>query len=174
MTKKKHEPTGDYDVGYCRPPEASRFKKGQEPPRRKPTEKQATDIASLLDAPVAVISGGKKEKVPPYEAMLLSMVKAALEGKTSALQYLFRQFDKYELLKRAEKRHWNPTILVPIEMPIEMGSMLYWQFGRQPWTDEKIELVRRHYLQSRTPEQMESDEREDYDYLKEPPWASRR
>lgn len=44
MTKKK--PAGDYEIGYCRPPKTTRFKK-------KPKQPALLDVAKLLAEPVA-------------------------------------------------------------------------------------------------------------------------
>jgi hypothetical protein len=91
MTKKKHEPTGDYGVGYCRPPEATKFKKGEKPPgRRREEDDGEVDIAELLDGPISVTVGGRRRNMPRYELSLTALVKEGLRGKVGAIASLVR------------------------------------------------------------------------------------
>ena len=67
-----HDKNGDYEVGYGKPPKATRFGARPQPARanRRTSRSQNPDIAALLDRPIEALIGGKKAKLHPHEAML--------------------------------------------------------------------------------------------------------
>ena len=83
MTEKK-KPTGDYDVGYCRPPKAHQFPKdtsgnpGGAPKKKK--QKQV-DVAAVLNEPITVNKSGVSQKMPPFEAAVRRLVEDGLKKK---------------------------------------------------------------------------------------------
>ena len=101
----KCEPTGDYAVGYCRPPSSRRFKKGHSGnPRGRP--KGAKNLATYFDAilkqKVSVREGGHVKTMSKAEAMVHSVVLKAMKGDSKALSFIIAlgrlsgQFDKAE------------------------------------------------------------------------------
>ena len=75
--------SGDYEVGYSKPPVGSRFKKGQSGnPSGRPKEKKNmnTMIQKLLYAPIQIQQNGKTTTVAALEAILLKMRNNALAG----------------------------------------------------------------------------------------------
>ena len=88
MTKPR-EPGDDYEVGYGKPPEATRFKPGQSGnPRGRP--KKELDIRAMLEAltkrEVSVVRNGRKIKMSSLEAMLQSNYSKALQGDARAFE----------------------------------------------------------------------------------------
>lgn len=94
----------DYDVGYGKPPIATRFKKGNRAnPRGRP--RGATSIAAILqralDAP-AVAADGKRCRLTKRELMVLSLVERSAGADLAATKLLF------ELLRKADPRAVAP------------------------------------------------------------------
>jgi hypothetical protein len=94
----------DYDVGYGKPPIATRFKKGNRAnPRGRP--RGSTSIAAILqralDAP-AVAVDGKRRRLTKRELMVLSLVERSAGADLAATKLLF------ELLRKADPRAVAP------------------------------------------------------------------
>ncbi len=73
----------DYEVGYGKPPEHSRFKKGQSGNprgRRKGARNLTTDLAEELQERILLKEGGKPKQVSKQRAMLKSLMARALQG----------------------------------------------------------------------------------------------
>lgn len=81
----------EYEVGYGKPPEHTRFQKGHSGnPRGRPkgTNNFRTDLLTTLKASVKVTRDGKPRKVSTQEAALLRLREQALGGNTRALDRL--------------------------------------------------------------------------------------
>jgi len=94
----------DYEVGYGKPPIATRFKKGNRAnPRGRP--RGSTSIAAILqralDAP-AVAADGKRHRLTKRELMVLSLVERSAGADLAATKLLF------ELLRKADPRAVAP------------------------------------------------------------------
>jgi hypothetical protein len=83
-----------YEVGYKKPPEQSRFKKGVSPnlkgrPKRKPLA--AGDIINnVLNAPAEYRERGQTKKSTRQELTLRNYVRLALKGDVKAADMLLR------------------------------------------------------------------------------------
>lgn len=79
----------DYEVGYKRPPKATRWKKGQSgnPSRRHPmqTFSALEAIDRLLLQPIEVVEKGKSRRVTTLEAIVLQLWQQELSGNQRAL-----------------------------------------------------------------------------------------
>ncbi len=87
-SKAKRKPRGDYGVGYCRPPEATRFAKGQSgnsKGRPKSTKNIATYLNEILQQRISVREGDKIKKMSKAEAMLHTVTLKALKGDPKAV-----------------------------------------------------------------------------------------
>ena len=89
-----------YEVGYRRPPESGRFKKGKSGnPKGRP--KGSTNFLTILEQElgqsIVVNENGKKKTVTRMQAMVKRIVSGALQGDLKALMTLF------EILRRAGK-----------------------------------------------------------------------
>lgn len=78
----------EYKVGYGRPPEHSRFKKGQSgnPKGRKPgSQNVASALARALQERVIITQQGTKRSVTKLEAIALQLVNKAASGDLRAI-----------------------------------------------------------------------------------------
>jgi hypothetical protein len=74
---------GDDDVGYRRPPKATRFKPGQSGnPKGRPrgSANLATDLAAELNEQITVREGGQAQRVNKQRALIKSLMAKALQG----------------------------------------------------------------------------------------------
>lgn len=86
MTRQRKSP-GEYAVGYGKPPEATRFKKGQSGnPRGR--AKGKPDIKSILEAMVqqqlTVTRNGRPQKITSLEVMMQTNYNKALKAEPRA------------------------------------------------------------------------------------------
>ena len=80
---KGSKKSGDYEVGYGKPPVGSRFKKGKSGNvngRPKEKKNMKTMIEKMLYAPIQIQQNGNTTTVPALEAILLKMRNNALAG----------------------------------------------------------------------------------------------
>ncbi|HEY1886505.1 MAG TPA: DUF5681 domain-containing protein [Roseiarcus sp.] len=86
-----------YEVGYCRPPKETRWKKGQSgnpgPKKRRPASAATVEIIDrLFRDPVDIVENGVARKVSTLEAILMRLWAAELSGSKRAskvrLQFL--------------------------------------------------------------------------------------
>lgn len=81
----------NYDVGYKKPPAATRFKPGRSGnPKGRPngTKNFATDLTEELQERITVRDGGKEKKISKQRALIKATVAKALRGETRAAQVL--------------------------------------------------------------------------------------
>ncbi|NDQ55759.1 MAG: hypothetical protein GZ088_01645 [Acidipila sp.] len=89
------------DVGYCNPPEETRFKKGQSGNphgRPKGTLNMATVLERTLRERVVINESGKRKTVTKLEAAVKQLANKAASGELKALQLLAA------LVRTAEER----------------------------------------------------------------------
>jgi Family of unknown function (DUF5681) len=78
----------DYEVGYRRPPQHSRFKPGQSANpagRKKGVANFRTDVENTLQLPVQLSEAGKTKRVSTQQAALSRLKQKALSGDGRAL-----------------------------------------------------------------------------------------
>ena len=76
-----------YAVGYGKPPEHTRFKKGRSGnPKGRPSGHRniATDLKAALSERIRVTVGGKEQTISKQYAMLIAMANKAVKGDTRA------------------------------------------------------------------------------------------
>lgn len=89
MTDEKK--AAGYNVGYGKPPEHSRFRKGKSGnPKGRPkgVRNFTTDLQAMLSMPVSVTEDGKRQKISTQHAALLRLREKALTGDQRALDRL--------------------------------------------------------------------------------------
>ena len=77
----------DYQVGYRKPPKATRFKPGQSGnPKGRPkgSPNLATDLSTELGELITVREGGEARRVSKQRALIKSLMAKALQGDVRA------------------------------------------------------------------------------------------
>lgn len=80
-----------YDVGYKKPPLATRFQKGVSGnPRGRPkgARNLSTMVAAALNEKVLITENGRKRRISKYEAAVKQLVNRAAGGEARATQLL--------------------------------------------------------------------------------------
>ncbi|MGI9363688.1 MAG: DUF5681 domain-containing protein [Rhizobiaceae bacterium] len=91
----------DYKVGYGKPPENARFKKGQSgnlkgrPLKRNKLE---IDVDAILNEKVQVKTGAGERKIGSRELWLRDQLGKALNGNLKAALYVIGVFEMYGVL----------------------------------------------------------------------------
>ena len=81
------KPTGDYEVGYCRPPKAHEFPKdtsGNPKGRPKGARNLKTDLLEELGETMMVREGGRERRISKQRALIKIQVARALNGNNRA------------------------------------------------------------------------------------------
>lgn len=89
----KRSKDGSYEVGYGRPPVATRFKPGQSGnPRGRPKGAKNVDtiLRDVLMQQIRVLDGGKRRKITVFEVFLKRLSKQALEGDAKSGDKMLR------------------------------------------------------------------------------------
>ena len=93
-TRGSQSPEGrDYEIGYCKPPKATQFKRGTSGnakgrKKRPPTVFQ--QIQELLAQRVTVTVDGKRKNLSALEIMLKSIANAGMKGDLKAVSFLLQ------------------------------------------------------------------------------------
>lgn len=124
------EPGSHYEVGFGKPPKASRFTPGQSGnPKGRP--KGSATVKSLLDkalsAPVTISEGGVNRTVEQRMAMFKSLVARAVKGDTRAAALVVQLMDQFDLEKTPDHQ---PVTLIKriivdprgVERPVPTSS----------------------------------------------------
>jgi hypothetical protein len=118
-SKEKRQLTGDYGVGYCRPPEATQFKKGQSGNRKgrpKGTKNIATYVKIALQQRVLVRERGKVKQRTKADIIARNAVVKAMKGDVTPLLKLKAMDPSDRQLDHDTKDNGGATgaLLVPI------------------------------------------------------------
>jgi Family of unknown function (DUF5681) len=80
-----------YTVGYGKPPEATKFKKGH-CPNRKGRRKDSVEIASLVEKAaqqlVTVQENGTRKRIPKIQAAITQLINRATTGDQRAIKLM--------------------------------------------------------------------------------------
>jgi hypothetical protein len=87
----------NYDVGYGRPPEHSKWKKGQSGNPKKRRKRQPKSVATMVDKffarEVDVVENGVSLRRTAFEIICLQLCNKAIAGNTRALNVLKKYGD---------------------------------------------------------------------------------
>ena len=80
----------EYEVGYCRPPEHSKWKKGQcgNPKRKRPVKRVAELVDEFLGSELEVVDNGVSQRRTAFEIIYLQLWNKAIAGNVRALKAL--------------------------------------------------------------------------------------
>ena len=92
---KKQRALGDYEVGYCRPPQSTRFTAERNPKgRRKGSKNYATILREKLNAKVTVREGGRSRRMSKAEMGMTKLANQFAEkGDWKAFLAIIRFLD---------------------------------------------------------------------------------
>lgn len=93
MTQSRKPGTTDYEVGYQKPPKATRFAKGQSGnPSGRPKGKRnwATALHAALEQAVIVTENGRQRQVTKLEAATMQLVNKAAAGDANAIRLMLQ------------------------------------------------------------------------------------
>ncbi len=83
----------DYEVGYGKPPQHTRFKKGQSGNprgRAKRVKNLAAVISETLDEPITVTENGRRRKITKRVALVKQYLNGAVQGDAKSAQIFLR------------------------------------------------------------------------------------
>jgi hypothetical protein len=103
--------TVTYEIGYRKPPKATRFAKGKSGnPKGRPkgSHKLETQLRAELQRKITVTEGGRRRTMTRQQALIARTLSAALQGDQKAAALMLR-------LMLDVERHAPPE---PVELPI--------------------------------------------------------
>ena len=101
---------GDYEVGYKKPPKATRFQPGQSGNpngRPKGTKNLKTDLADELQERIVLREGSERRTVSKQRAMLKRLMERALHGDTKAAALIINMVARF-LDQTEDQEHATP------------------------------------------------------------------
>ena len=104
---KNGRATGDYEVGYGKPPVHSRYRKGQSGnpresyPKSKPWDHANQLMLQEAYRPVTVRDGDRTMKMPAIAAIFRSQLASGLKGKGPAQRASLRMIEAIEARQRS-------------------------------------------------------------------------
>lgn len=99
--------SGEYEVGYGKPPRRSRFTKGRSGnPRGRPRGAQnlATMMAEELSQPMAVRVNGRQRRITKRRAMIIQVINRAVGGDARAFRAVIELGERLKLPDQTERK----------------------------------------------------------------------
>lgn len=104
--------SGDYEVGYKKPPTETRFKPGQSgnsKGRRRGTRNFKTILEEILAAPIPVSYGGKRKTMRVIDAIGTQLARKSAGGDSRATRLIFDAIDRHDLFAEPEDDVRDPN-----------------------------------------------------------------
>ena len=101
MAKQDKSVQNDYEVGYQKPPKATRFAKGQSGnPSGRPKGKKnwATALHEALEETVTIVENGKKRQVTKLDAAIKQLINQAATGDKASMRHLMQLVPSMEAM----------------------------------------------------------------------------
>ena len=116
----------DTDIGYGRPPKATRFKKGQRAnPKGRPRNRHLEPpYEAVLGQMVTIREEGKERQVTAAEAFILHMTKQGLEGDGAAGRAAMTEIGKARQARTDRDGLGPPTIIIGSVRPGSVNKAL--------------------------------------------------
>ena len=95
-------PDDDGTVGYCCPPQHTRFKPGRSGnPGGRPRKSKELNklIQSELDKTIAVKEDGREKRITKREAIITQLVNRAIKGDAKASQFVLAHLEKHRAVE---------------------------------------------------------------------------
>jgi len=132
-------------VGYGRPPEHTRFKKGTSgnpAGRRRKVEGGRVDVAAVLEAPLTVTKGGSARNMDPFEVMMRRLsLRAIKERELSSAREFLKFCVKYKLLQPSlAPPGASPVQVIPKDWDRDEWLEMFERHGPPPWPGPRTGL----------------------------------
>lgn len=103
----------DYKVGYRKPPEEHRFRKGKSGnPKGRPKKPPRSGIDAFqyeMERMITVMEGGVRMKIPVHQALFRALIASGLKGNYKACHTALREYQA--LLVSLQPRHPQEYII---------------------------------------------------------------
>lgn len=130
-----------YDVGYGKPPKATRFGVRPQPQRRAQPpgaqSRERPDLSKFLDRLVEVKLNGRITKLHPYEALLHGLFGRGIKGQLRPIRQFIRECRRAGLLE-AEVAQESPVIHAPKDVPLDLAAYVILREGPPPWDEATL------------------------------------
>lgn len=104
----KRKPKGDYEIGYCRPPESGRWQRGQPSPNPRGRRARSVEPSELVDqvarTMLPIVEGGARIKITKHEAFLRKLFADALKGDRKAQAEVLKARFNYNRMQKADSK----------------------------------------------------------------------
>lgn len=104
MKRRPRAPKGSYEVGYGKPPAATRFKPGQSGnPKGRPKGSRnfETDLKDELDEKILVREGSRERPMTKQQALFKTLTAKALKGDVAAIRALIDLIVRHVMPRQA-------------------------------------------------------------------------
>lgn len=137
----------EYEVGYGKPPKASRFGSRPQPKRSSAPRSAKAASAALSDTInwITIKRDGKAVRMHSHEATMLGLAKSGMRGKLRAIKDFFLHCKNAGLLEALPMPQTSGAIFVPKGMPVGIASRLVRSAGPPPWDDELYNQCKAEY-----------------------------
>jgi hypothetical protein len=141
-----------YEVGYGKPPKATRFGARPQPNRSSksgPAREAAIDVAAAINSPMKVTHRGAAVRMHPHEAVMHGLAKNGMRGNLRAMKEFFLECKKAGLLDAPPARQTSGVLTAPKGVPLELAAHLVRLAGPPPWDDEIYDDCKSQYERER-------------------------
>ena len=114
MDKDKHLPTGDYEVGYARPPKQTQFKPGRSGNprgRRKESEQYRDIVLRIMNQKHIGIENGKRRRMSKFKLGFNNLANKAAMGDRLAWREVLRTMECFGIKLSADD-HGRFTFII--------------------------------------------------------------
>ena len=159
----KKRATGDYEIGYARPPVAGRFKLGgvgNPNGRRKKKETVGETIREVMGMRHRIEENGKIRILTTKQLIIRKLAHDAVRGSNRAIQTLFNLLDRYE--------DSDETALDPADLELEDRKIIEEHLSRLREIDAGVGFPTTEDTAKPNPEDDKEGDGKDDDTSEEP------
>jgi hypothetical protein len=143
--------SGEYKVGYKKPPLEYQFKAGNSNGRKKGSRKlELPHLANQLDEPLRAKRAGRSIALHPFEAGMFSLAREALKGKPRALKKVLEIFEKAGLLNAPRGRQKHGVLTIPKGFTQPAFGVLLSKLGYPPWDPAILAAAKAEYARDKS------------------------
>jgi hypothetical protein len=139
MTMVVHVDDDPYEVGFGKPPEHTKFKKGKSgnPTGRPKRGPEDIDVEHLfieqLFHPVTFIVNGRQHKMPAWKVIAKKLLAECMKGNIPSIKLYRELTDNFKLISAKKKRKKED----------DLRRLRYWKENEEPKMRAEIEAINR-------------------------------